>query len=59
MKCPKCSYTPLQFDDSYHEEMIDNCTKRLELWFVFCPNCNTDYKVKEIYTLTSQEIIDS
>ncbi len=56
MKCPKCNDV-LFFDDTFNEDTSQEDIVIWD-WFTLCPNCHSKYKVREIYTLTHQEIIE-
>jgi transcriptional regulator NrdR family protein len=60
MKCPKCNYAPLEFDDVIDEEDLEEMEGFRKIawdWIVGCPNCQTDFIVREIYVLERQTVI--
>lgn len=60
MKCPKCNYSPLEFEDVIDEESFDESENSRKIawdWIVGCPNCQANFIVREIYSLEHQGVI--
>ena len=55
MKCPYCNVN-LEYDDCYDEDYYDK-DRRYEHWFAFCPSCNKEFKVRELWEKTGDEIL--